>query len=1142
MALEDGRFLMHHQAYDALLNKGLTKRDLTERKLLRCHEDFRVIALGLPVPRFPGYTLDPPLRSRFQSRAVLNLPLVSQMEIFGRKYQNVEREILVNLLSARETLRIFEAENANSALSTAPGAVSKMPHFPSAQMEQMLRVLNGMPVEMQRRYVSAATLHQVYPFTLLCDSLQTQTVYEALDRFHIQRAVRKQVDQSGRTTIVVPDLTRGQAEIWIDGEVRVEDAKVDDSLQLVRTPAALTSTPEQTLELIKAQQRLPTSELVALENKAVVERRELAEKQQYRLPQGKQISLTLTTSASDSNVSGAPLTHSFTLQGSLGPASSLSPSSLPGSISSSFVLTGFHRRLLAPLLLDLSTGKDVCLIGGKGLGKSAFARYLAEAYLRFSPEQIHTVHLFKDMSSRDLLQRRSTDAEGNTVWHTAEIVNAALTGGLAILDGLERVPPATLQVLRRLIEDRELTLFDGTRLLRHDRYLHLLRTHTPEELGKLRIFPVLPSFRVLALACPPSVPGAVAAAGASGAVTSWLLEETLPLFSFHQLGDLTSEGQAEILKKLFPQVAEEERRKVIRMVEHLNAGRPTGETKDANAAAAVVKAVAPPPSHAGSSFSFSLRQCIQLLTHHAQYPEDLLAHVRRMCLYEFLPLPQKNLLDSLLESSEYGSASTTTVTAPSPTLAELTPRVVDGCLHIGSISYPISSRTSHPELVPRILFTNIPSQLLILQDLLKDWLVDAPEKVGRKPFSHRRHLLLIGNQGVGKNKLADRLLELLRLEREYMQLHRDTTVQSLTLSPSLSEGRIRYEDSALVRSVRLGRVLVIDECDKAPLEVVAILKGLVQDGEMALADGRKIIAAIPPGTPNTDNKLIPIHPEFRLIVLANRPGFPFLGNDFFKAIGDVFSVHSVPNPEPESEVELLRSYGKEVPLEVLRQLVEVFNELRHLVLEGTFVYPYSTRELVAIVKHLSSFPADGLLSALDSVLDFDRFDPAAMRNLREVFARHGIPLMSRGQQLGVSVELAESTPLPQPRLVQTWTSTEQPRGGLSSNPTSGTSITGGATGATPGLGKRLMHTASAALSAITGQAVPSAPAPSSSSSSSIPSVLSSTPLTARSWTLHLDGQVRTNESFENRRLNVFTEEKSTWKVSSGEAAQQQRLF
>ena len=31
------------------------------------------------------------------------------------------------------------------------------------------------------------------------------------------------------------------------------------------------------------------------------------------------------------------------------------------------------------------------------------------------------------------------------------------------------------------------------------------------------------------------------------------------------------------------------------------------------------------------------------------------------------------------------------------------------------------------------------------------------------------------------------------------------------------------------------------------------------------------------------------HPDFRMIVLANRPGFPFLGNDFFGSLGENFS-------------------------------------------------------------------------------------------------------------------------------------------------------------------------------------------------------------------------------------------------------------
>ena len=59
-------------------------------------------------------------------------------------------------------------------------------------------------------------------------------------------------------------------------------------------------------------------------------------------------------------------------------------------------------------------------------------------------------------------------------------------------------------------------------------------------------------------------------------------------------------------------------------------------------------------------------------------------------------------------------------------------------------------------------------------------------------------------QGVGKNKLADKLLELLSAEREYVQLHRDTTVSSLTLAPTVEDGKVVWRDSALVRAARSG--------------------------------------------------------------------------------------------------------------------------------------------------------------------------------------------------------------------------------------------------------------------------------------------------------------------------------------------------
>lgn len=71
---------------------------------------------------------------------------------------------------------------------------------------------------------------------------------------------------------------------------------------------------------------------------------------------------------------------------------------------------------------------------------------------------------------------------------------------------------------------------------------------------------------------------------------------------------------------------------------------------------------------------------------------------------------------------------------------------------------------------------------------------------------------------------------------------RDTTVQSLTVQPTVKDGTIVYEDSPLVRAVRLGHALVVDEADKAPTHVTCVLKNLLESGRATLADGRKIVS------------------------------------------------------------------------------------------------------------------------------------------------------------------------------------------------------------------------------------------------------------------------------------------------------------
>ncbi len=76
-----------------------------------------------------------------------------------------------------------------------------------------------------------------------------------------------------------------------------------------------------------------------------------------------------------------------------------------------------------------------------------------------------------------------------------------------------------------------------------------------------------------------------------------------------------------------------------------------------------------------------------------------------------------------------------------------------------------------------------------------------------------------------------------------------------------------YTDSPLLLAIKYGRVIIIDEADKAAEHVVAIFKSLAGQGELTLSDGRRVRK-----TKERETDVV-VHPNFRLILLANRPGY-----------------------------------------------------------------------------------------------------------------------------------------------------------------------------------------------------------------------------------------------------------------------------
>ncbi|KAL1505421.1 hypothetical protein ABEB36_004993 [Hypothenemus hampei] len=821
MHLEDGRLLIPPERYDKLLMKHGAK-ELDNWKLVRVNENFRVIALGLPVPKYRGNPLDPPLRSRFQARDITSYTYQEWYRQLTQTYTNAPKEKLEKLLSCA------------FALSNQDMKFLGLPDFPMDNLPIVAEILNK-----QSEISTYDLLYRIYPYKIfLADSIS-----------NIETLLKTFID------IPKDDLSKKPTV----------SSKLKEFFNL----------PKQTKKKID--------------------------------------------------------------------------------VLNEYVPTDYHNHVLTAML-QTAEASDFCFIGSSGSGKTLLIKQLASLLKR----DVENIVLYQDMTSRDLIQQRTTLENGDTIWTFSPLVKAALSGKIAILDGIDRIHPSTLSVLSRLVHERDLQLYDGKRLISTPRY-EFLRDKlglNDDQLKESGIYPVHPDFMIIAVGEPPNV---------QSKEGNWISPEMLSLFVFHNLRTLNKLEEMHVITSKFGPI-DDTLHKIINLAHLLR------ENSD--------------QSLRNLAGHLSTRQLIRIAARIKHYrPENVYGILEETFMIKFLPSITRKSLEKLIINVGIPKNDILMEHEPSNIRCE----VKNNILTIGKITYVRFKEllavflgntsveifdTEHPTKVPKVLFYDIPQHIRLMEALLQD-------------FQLGYHLLLVGNQGVGKNKIVDRFLELLNRPREYIQLHRDTTVQTLTIQPTIRDGVLVYEDSPLVKAIQLGHVLVVDEADKAPTHVTCILQTLVESGQMILSDGRRIVNEIPEKLGG--ETYIQIHPDFRMIVLANRPGFPFLGNDFFGTLGDLFSSRAVENPSRQSEIELLKNYGPDVPTKTIRKLVDIFGDLRSMADQGLLSYPYSTREVVNIVKHLQQFPADAdLEDVIFNVFDFDRYTPELLETLGEVLQRHGL--------------------------------------------------------------------------------------------------------------------------------------------------------
>jgi MoxR-like ATPase len=629
MALSDGRFIV---APHRLAELHKSKRKKQKKKLVAAHPDFRVIALGVPVPPYPGNRLDPPLRSRFQASRVDHVPVATLWHLIRRWHapHRASQRVLKQLLGFAASVQ--QQTDVPSLHETSIfGAARCLEFFPHSALR--------------------AIVLRVYPFTT---AVQNAEALALLSRLLDAAVSLHSSSKCSNTEYLITSAT---------------------TTTTTTTKASSLTQPASMMTMKKEPEQLHNVEL-AFNGGAVRVR-----------------------------------VHGGVAPPHLPPLPQLQQQQ--------------EHRSVSALLQSHAVNRDLCVYGARGGGKTTLVRLFARV-LGYSA-RVEPLYLFKDMSTRDLLQRRTTTQRGVTVWQNSPLVRAVQHGSLAVLDGIHRLASGTLSVLTRLVQDRELELFDGSRFIRADRFAFFQRQlgMSAAQLNtQLRLFAVHPRFRLVVTAeLPRADKGATAAAAAS-----WLDHDTIALFDFHHF-DLTLQTQpAHTAGKANAKAKAKAARLqdmavVTRVVQRIVPQVPQAILCWLAEVCVGLRALCDDPIlQLDRDATLSLRQLLRVARRAVVYPHESVDTLKRVLMVDMMVLAKRNVVLRLLRQTYAAivQKKEQKKKKKKKTYASIAVLHQGTVLQIGEARMRLRA-PQRPELVPSVLFYDIPMHTLILEALLKDF-------------------------------------------------------------------------------------------------------------------------------------------------------------------------------------------------------------------------------------------------------------------------------------------------------------------------------------------------------------------------------------------------------------------------------------
>jgi hypothetical protein len=208
---------------------------------------------------------------------------------------------------------------------------------------------------------------------------------------------------------------------------------------------------------------------------------------------------------------------------------------------------------------------------------------------------------------------------------------------------------------------------------------------------------------------------------------------------------------------------------------------------------------------------------------------------------------------------------------------------------------------------------------------------------GMKMYGINWPVLLLGHAGVGKNQMISEVA--CKLQKPVIKINCSGDMRTSSLLGRVTpdkDGKFVWEDGLIVKAIREGYWLILDEINSLDADILFSLHGMIDDGFITLANNSEIVE---------------VHPDFRLFATMNPLSY-FGVKTLNQALLDRFAIIEIGFDDEVDEALIKQlQYSKEVKT----ALTTLINNIRKEYEKGEISQNFGHRTLSNIVILCNEF-------------------------------------------------------------------------------------------------------------------------------------------------------------------------------------------